>query len=67
MRLAPIAPKDLSPQQLALHNAMKASIEKYLGGFIWQRADGALIGPFNPLLHFPQFGKPILELFRALS
>jgi 4-carboxymuconolactone decarboxylase len=67
MRLAPIAPRDLSPQQLALHNAMKASIEKHLGGFIWQRADGALIGPFNPLLHFPQFGEPMLELFRTMS
>ena len=31
-----------------------------------QRADGALIGPFPPMLRFPQFGGPVWAFTKAL-
>jgi alkylhydroperoxidase family enzyme len=41
-------------------------IEKNFGELVARRADGALIGPFNGWLHFPQFGKPAWAFNRAM-
>ena len=67
MRLKPITPKDLSSEQHPLYNSIEEGIESFLKGFISKRADGALIGPFNSMLHFPQFGKPTWDFILALS
>ena len=50
MRLTPIAPADLTPEQRALYNDMREGIAKSFKGFIAVREDGALLGPWNPWL-----------------
>ena len=50
----------------ALHDDMAPVIAEHLKGFVSKRADGALIGPFPPMLHFPQFGRPAWEYTKAL-
>jgi hypothetical protein len=37
-------------------------IEKYFQGFVNVRDDGALLGPWNPWLREPKFGKPVVCL-----
>ena len=32
---------------------MSAAVEQHLKGFVSDRADGALVGPFLPMLRFP--------------
>jgi 4-carboxymuconolactone decarboxylase len=62
-----IAPADLSPEQRPLYEDMRAGIEKNFQGFKAISDTGALIGPWNPWLHEPKFGKPIWDLTKALS
>ncbi|MDQ4148364.1 MAG: carboxymuconolactone decarboxylase family protein [Pseudomonadota bacterium] len=66
MRLPVIAPADLSPEQGSLYEDMRAGIEKNSQGFRAISETGALIGPWNPWLHEPRFGKPIWDLVKAL-
>ena len=67
MRLPLIAPADLSPEQRPIYDDMKAGIEKNFSGFKTIAENGALLGPWNPWLHEPKFGKPIWDLTLALS
>ena len=66
MRLPLLPPGTLSPEQKDLYDDMVAVIEKNFGELVARRADGALIGPFNAWLHFPQFGKPAWAFNRSL-
>ncbi len=66
MRLAPLPPNELSPGLKPLYDDMLKGVEAHLKGFVSKRADGALIGPFNPMLHFPQFGQPAWAYTKAL-
>ncbi len=67
MRLPLIPPDQLSEEQRPLHADMRAGIERNFKGFAAIREDGALMGPWNPWLHEPRFGKPVWELTQALS
>ena len=67
MRLPLIAPADLTPEQRPLYDDMRTGIEKNFQGFKTISKDGALLGPWNPWLHEPKFGKPIWDLTLALS
>lgn len=67
MRLPPIAPSDLTAEQRPLHESMAEGIRKHLHGFIAAQPDGALVGPFPAMLHFPQFGTAAWSVFTALS
>ena len=67
MRLAPIPPDQLSENQRALDESLRAGIKAHLQGFVSERKDGALIGPFSPMLHFPQFGAPLWSFLTALT
>ena len=67
MRLEPIAPKDLTDEQRELSETILAGVRKSLQGFKSQREDGALIGPFTAMLHFPQFGAAAWEMAAALG
>ena len=67
MRLPLIAQADLSPEQGPIYEDMRAGIEKSFQGFKSIADNGALMGPWNPWLHEPKFGKPIWELTKALS
>jgi 4-carboxymuconolactone decarboxylase len=67
MRLPLIAPAELTAEQRTLDEDMRRGIETNFKGFKAIADDGALIGPWNPWLHFPRFGGPIWELVKALS
>ena len=67
MRLPLIAPANLTPEQKPLYDDMRHGIETSFKGFQAIAADGALIGPWNPWLHLPQFGGPVWDLVKALS
>jgi 4-carboxymuconolactone decarboxylase len=67
MRLTPIPPPELSEEQRPCYDDMKAVIEKHFTGFKAIREDGALIGPWTPWLRWPQYGRPIWDLVKALS
>lgn len=67
MRIRPIAPADLSPEQRPLYDDLRVGIMNNFKGFTAIRSDGALLGPFNPWLHSPQWGGPIWELVKSLS
>ncbi|MFA6083496.1 carboxymuconolactone decarboxylase family protein [Mucilaginibacter sp.] len=56
MRLPPIKPEQLTAEQRPLYDSISKGIENHLQGFISKLSDGALVGPFNPMIHFPQFG-----------
>jgi hypothetical protein len=66
MRLPILDPKDLSNEQKPLYEDMRAGIESHFKGFVNMRPDGALLGPWNPWLREPQFGKPVWELVKAM-
>jgi hypothetical protein len=67
MRVPLLSPAKLSSEQQKLYNDMRSGIETNFRGFEAIDADGALIGPWNPWLHFSSFGGPIWELVKALS
>ena len=46
---------------------MKKGIETNFRGFSAIKDNGILIGPWNPWLHYPKFGRPVWELVKALS
>lgn len=65
MRLPLLPPDGLTPDQDSLYRDMRDVIEKNFGELVASRDDGALIGPFNAWLHFPQFGEPAWAFNRA--
>lgn len=67
MRLEPLAEDQLTAEQKELNQTMVKGVQEHLHGFVSQRPDGALIGPFPAMLHFPQFGKAAWSVFTALS
>lgn len=66
MRAPPIPPDTMSPVLRRLHDDMAAQVAAHLKGFVSTRTDGALVGPFPPMLHFPQFGQAAWDYTKAL-
>ncbi|MEE6135976.1 4-carboxymuconolactone decarboxylase [Mycobacterium sp. 050128] len=66
MRLPLLPPTSLTTTQQALYADMRAVIDSGFGDLVAYRGDGALIGPFNGWLHFPQFGSPAWAFNRSL-
>lgn len=66
MRLPVLSPAALRDEQKPLYEDMRKDIKSYFGGFESVRSDGALLGPWNPWLHEPKFGKPIWELVKTM-
>ena len=66
MRIAPIPPADMTPEQRELHEDMAPLIAEKLKGFISSREDGALVGPFALMLAFPAWGAAAWEQTKAL-
>lgn len=67
MRVSPIAPAGLTAEQRSLYDDMFDGISKNFKGFTTVATDGAMLGPFNPWIHSPQWGGPIWELTKSLS
>jgi alkylhydroperoxidase family enzyme len=66
MRLPIIKTADLDDKQKPLYDDMRQGIAANFQGFTNIRDDGALLGPWNPWLHEPKFGKPVWELVKAM-
>ena len=67
MRLKPLLPSELSPLQHALYQQIQDLTKGLDRGFTMAREDGAMLGPYNPMLHFPQFGSAVWGVNAALT
>ncbi len=67
MRLPPLPPADLTPEQQVLYQDMRSGMAGGFQAFKIVREDGALMGPWNPYLHEPTIGKPAWDLTKAVD
>jgi 4-carboxymuconolactone decarboxylase len=68
MRLPILPPAQYTPEQKALSQDMKDGIAAHFQGFInVRKEDGALLGPWNPWLTEPQFGRPVWDLVKVMA
>lgn len=67
MRLKPLPPDTLSPELRFVHDEIANLITNSQGQVVMIDGQGALLGPFPPMLHFPQFGVPALTFLRSLD
>lgn len=67
MRIKPLAPDMLVPKIRYVHDEIARLIGHSQGQVNMMGADGALLGPFPPMLHYPQFGIPALTFLRSLD
>lgn len=60
-------PTDLTSEQRDLYADILGVVNRAFGDLVARReSDGALIGPFNAWLHFPQFGGPAWAFNKSL-
>lgn len=67
MRLPLLSPRDLTPEQEALAQDMRAVIGTSFQEFVSIDRDGTLVGPFNPWLHLPHVGAKVWDLIKAIG
>lgn len=67
MRLKPIKPESLNAELRYVHDEISALITRSQGQVRMIDEEGALLGPFPPMLHFPKFGIPALSFIRTLD
>jgi len=67
MRLPPLTRDRLSPELRDVHDGIASLVGSKQQRIVVLNTDGALIGPFPAMLHFPQFGVPALLFQRALA
>lgn len=67
MRLLPLLPDTLSPQLREVHDGIANLVRQKQSEIAILNEQGALIGPFPAMLHFPQFGVPALMFQRAIA
>src|ERR1700687_5904644 len=66
MRLPILPPSDLNSEQQPFYDHMRLRIETNFQGFVNVRDDGALLGPWNPCIHEPKFGKSVWDLTKVM-
>jgi 4-carboxymuconolactone decarboxylase len=67
MRLQPLPPESLDTELRFVHDEISNLITKSQGQASMIDSQGALLGPFPAMLHFPQFGIPALSFIRTLD
>lgn len=67
MRIPPIPPDALSPELREVHDAIAGLVTRSQSQVSMVDAEGALLGPFAPMLHFPKYGVPALSFLRTLD
>lgn len=67
MRVLPLPPDTLSPELRRVHDEIATLVARSHRQVTMLNAQGALIGPFPPMLQYPQFGIPALTLLRSLD
>lgn len=67
MRIKPLLPDTLSPETRYVHDEIVNLIGNSQSQVNMLDSDGALLGPFIPMLQYPQFGVPALSFIRTLD
>ena len=67
MRIKPFPPETLKPELRYVHDEIANLVGSSQGQVAMLDAQGALLGPFPPMLRFPQFGIPALSFLRTLD
>lgn len=67
MRLPPLNPDALDPERRAVHDTVVALMVRNQPQIVAQDENGALVGPFAAMLHFPHLGVPALRFLAALG
>lgn len=67
MRLQPLPPGKLSPDVRYVHDEISTLIGRSQGQVRMIDGNGALLGPFIAMLHYPQFGVAALSFLRTLD
>jgi 4-carboxymuconolactone decarboxylase len=67
MRAIPLLPEEMSPEVQSVHDGVLSLVTHSQGPVPMLNEQGALIGPFPPMLRFPQFGIPALNFVRSLD
>jgi 4-carboxymuconolactone decarboxylase len=67
MRLNPQPPENLIPEIRFVHDEISKLIGHSQGQVTMVNEQGALLGPFIPMLYYPQFGVPALSFLRTLN
>lgn len=67
MRIKPIQPETLSAETRYVHDEIAHLVGRSQGQVNMLDGRGALLGPFPPMLQYPQFGIPALTFLRSLD
>lgn len=67
MRIKPIPPGKLSDEARYVHDEIAKLVGHSQGQVNMINTEGALLGPFPPMLLYPQFGIPALTFLRSLD
>jgi len=67
MRIKPLPPDTLAPEVRYVHDEIARLIGHSQSQVNMINAEGALLGPFSAMLHYPQFGIPALTFLRSLD
>lgn len=67
MRIKPLPPDTLDPEVRYVHDEIASVIGESQSQVNMLDPAGALLGPFPPMLHYPQFGIPALSFLRSLD
>ncbi len=67
MRLPPILPDDPDPELREVHDTIASLVASNMPRVVSVDAQGALIGPYPAMLHFPTFGVPALRFLATLN
>lgn len=67
MRIKPLKPEILTAEQRFVHDEIANLIGHSQGQVRMINDEGALLGPFPPMLQYPQFGIPALTFIKSLD
>jgi 4-carboxymuconolactone decarboxylase len=67
MRIKPLPPDTLSAEIRYVHDEIASLVGRSQSLVTMLDEQGALLGPFPPMLHYPQFGIPALSFLRSLD
>lgn len=67
MRIKPLPPDQLNEEARQVHNEISRLIHHSQNQVKMVNEEGALLGPFAPMLQYPQFGIPALTFLRSLD
>lgn len=66
-RIKPLTPESLNANVRYVHDEIASLIGRSQGPVKMIDANGALLGPFPAMLHYPQFGIPALTFLQSLD